>query len=159
MNFEIIPVSYDEKQILSNLLEKYNYEFSQYDERDVNDFGLYGYKYLDNYWTENRRHAFFIKVNKKLAGFVMVRKLDEADKNTYSISEFFIMYKYRRLGLGRYSAYKMFDMFKGDWGFFYHKKNETSKHFWHNIVNEYTNGNYKLIKSDDSDNDILKFKS
>ena len=32
-----------------NLLEKYEYDFSQYNQRDVNDLGLFGYDYLDNY--------------------------------------------------------------------------------------------------------------
>ena len=58
MKIEIVPVGINEKEILRNLLEKYDYEFSQYDNRDVNKLGLYGYKYLDNYWTEKNRWAF-----------------------------------------------------------------------------------------------------
>jgi hypothetical protein len=49
-----------QREILKNLLEKYDYEFSQYDLRDVNELGLYGYDYLDYYWTEKKRWAFFI---------------------------------------------------------------------------------------------------
>lgn len=52
MNIELVAIDVNEKEILRNLLEKYDYEFSQYDQRDVNDLGLYGYDYLDNYWTE-----------------------------------------------------------------------------------------------------------
>ena len=35
MDIVIEPVKKEEKEILRNLLEKYNYEFSQYDKRDV----------------------------------------------------------------------------------------------------------------------------
>ena len=44
MKIELTPVDVSEKEILRNLLEKYDYEFSQYDQRDVNHLGLYGYE-------------------------------------------------------------------------------------------------------------------
>ena len=55
MKVELQLVKLEEREILSNLLEKYDYEFSQYDNRDVNKLGLYGYQYLDYYWTEKNR--------------------------------------------------------------------------------------------------------
>ncbi|MDR2602278.1 MAG: hypothetical protein LBC53_07495 [Spirochaetaceae bacterium] len=48
MNIEIELVKKEEKEILKNLLEKYSYEFSQWENNDVNDIGLYEYNYLDN---------------------------------------------------------------------------------------------------------------
>ena len=36
MEIAITPVKLEEKEILRNLLEKYNYEFSQYDNEEVN---------------------------------------------------------------------------------------------------------------------------
>jgi Predicted acetyltransferase len=71
MDIIIEPVKKEEKEILRNLLEKYNYEFSQYNGLDINNLGLYGYDYLDSYWTEENRFPFFIKINNKLAGFIM----------------------------------------------------------------------------------------
>lgn len=148
MDIKIVPVNIDDKEILKNLLEKYNYEFSQYDKRDVNDLGLYGYKYLDYYWTEEKRWAFFIIVDGKRAGFAMVNDFPEACESTdYSLSEFFIMYKYRGLGVGKYAAMKVFDMFHGKWQLKRHPKNIVSVHFWNNVVNQYTKGNYCLIEA------------
>ncbi len=66
MEVEIKEVSIDEKEILRNLQEKYDYEFSQWNKKDVNKLGLYGYDYLDYYWVEDKRHAFFIMVDGKL---------------------------------------------------------------------------------------------
>ncbi|MBN1411873.1 MAG: GNAT family N-acetyltransferase [Spirochaetales bacterium] len=148
MQIELVPVTRDEKEILANLLEKYNFEFSQYDNRDVNKLGLYGYDYLDCYWTENSRWAYFINVDGKLAGFIMVNDYPEAEEKTdYSLSEFFILYKYRRLGVGRFAVKKIFGMFKGKWQLKRHPKNISSVFFWDNVINEYTQGKYKLIKS------------
>lgn len=42
MDIKLVKVEIDDKEILRNLLEKYDYEFSQWDNRDVNRLGLYG---------------------------------------------------------------------------------------------------------------------
>ncbi len=149
MKIELSPVRVEEKEILRNLLEKYNYEFSQYDGLDVNPLGLYGYGYLDQYWTEEHRWAFFIKADGRLAGFAMVNDYPEAPgtQTDYTMSEFFVLYKYRRCGIGRYAAFTLFDRFKGSWQLKRHPKNEGSVIFWDRIVSEYTHGNYRLEQS------------
>lgn len=167
MNIELKKVNVEEKEVLRNLLEKYDYEFSQWDNRDVNKLGLYGYGYLDCYWTEENRWAYFIVVDGVLAGFVMVNDYPEVDEDTdYSLAEFFVMYKYRRCGIGKYAAMKIFDMFHGKWQIKRHPKNIGSVLFWNNVVSEYTKGNYRLIESypnseydDGTLGDILLFEN
>ena len=96
MEVLLVEVKKEEKEILKNLLEKYEYEFFQYNNLGVNDYGLYGYDYLDNYWTEEKRFVYFIQVDDKLAGFVMINDYPEIKLETdYSLSEFCILYKYR----------------------------------------------------------------
>ena len=147
MNIEIIPVEKDQKEILRNLLEKYEYDFSQYNQRDVNDLGLFGYDYLDNYWTEENRFPYFIKVDSKLAGLVMVNDYPEVKSDTdYTLSELFIMYKYRQKGIGKYVVNYIFNKFKGKWQLTYLQSNETSKIFWNKVVHEYTKGKYETHK-------------
>ena len=93
MHVDLIAVDVNKKEILRNLLEKYDYQFSQYDNRDVNELGLYGYDYLDHYWTEKDRWAFFIYVSQKLAGFAMVNTYPEVEETTdYTLAEFFVMH-------------------------------------------------------------------
>ena len=93
----------DDKEILRNLLEKYLFEFSQYDGLGVNKLGLCGYDYLDSYWTERNRWAYLIEVDGWLAGFSLVNDYPEAcDREMdFSLAEFFIIHKYRRLGVGK----------------------------------------------------------
>ncbi len=148
MNVEIKEVSIDEKEVLRNLLEKYDYEFSQWNKRDVNKLGLYGYDYLDYYWAEDKRHAFFIMVDGKLAGFIMVNDYPEACEPTdYCLSEFFVMYKYRRMGVGSIAARGVLDLFRGKWQLKRHPHNIPSVHFWDKFILEYTKGKYRLVKS------------
>ena len=44
---EIIKVTADKKAVLNNLMEKYLYEFSQWEKTDIIEDCLYGYEYLD----------------------------------------------------------------------------------------------------------------
>lgn len=148
MDIQIVPVTADEKEILRNLLEKYDYEFSQYDQHDVGPLGLYGYGYLDHYWTEENRYAFFIRVDGKLAGFVMVNDHPEIDRRTeYTMAEFFVMYKYRGMGVGKYAARAMFDRFTGSWQLKRHPHNIASVYFWDSVISTYTQGEYELQKA------------
>ena len=146
---ELKQVTIDEKEILRNLLEKYNYEFSQWDKRDVNELGLFGYKYLDYYWSEDKRWAYFILVDNKLAGFAMVNDLPEVDdrENDFQMAEFFVLQKHRQSGVGRQAFCKVLDMHKGKLQLKRHPANIASVHFWDKVICEYTNGRFELIKS------------
>ena len=95
MNTTIKKVTLSEKDTLANLLEKYNYEFSQYDKRQFNDNGLFGYKYLNNYFTEESRYAYFIYADEKLAGFALINKYKECERPIdWSMAEFFVSYNF-----------------------------------------------------------------
>ncbi len=146
MKIELTPVKEEEKTILGHLLELYNHDFSEFEETDVNSVGLFGYSYLDCYWTDDRRYAYFIKVDGKLAGFVMVCDYCyvSKDKDTLFMSEFFVMRKYRRTGIGEYAAKHVFNLFKGKWELTLHPKNVNAVKFWTKIIEEMVGKNYRL---------------
>jgi predicted acetyltransferase len=147
MNIKIAKIKISQKEIVRNLLEKYLYEFSQYRESDTNELGLYGFPYLDNYWTENNRWPYFIKFNNKIIGFVFINDYPEVNLETdYTMSEFFIIYKYRKQGIGKYCVNYLFKKHKGKWQVTFHPKNKISKSFWINVIKEYTKGKYKIYK-------------
>lgn len=102
-----------------SLLEKYLYEFSQWEKTDVNDKGLYGYEYLDCYFEE---------------------------KTDFCLSEFFIMNKYRRKGYGKEAVFQVLNMHHGKWQLKRHPHNIGSVHFWNNVIAEYTKGNFRLVE-------------
>jgi len=144
MDIQIVPVERDQKSVLRQLLELYLYDFSEYDGAELNEQGRYGYEYLDHYWTEEGRHPFFIRVDDKLAGFVLVSSHSFVleDPEAKSISEFFVMRKYRRRGVGRQVAVQVFDRFPGQWEVDQHGGNRPSYLFWEIVIGEYTGGQY-----------------
>jgi len=150
MNFTLSPASLNEKSILRHLLELYAYDFSEFDRSDVDTHGLYGYDYLDNYWTEAGRYPFLIRIDDNLAGFVMFRTITDSTGNQYfSIAEFFIMRKYRKSGVGREAAFQIFDQFPGSWQVAEMVENVSAQLFWNKTIAEYTKGNFTEIFRDD----------
>ena len=158
----IQKVEYEQKSILRNLLELYKYDFSEFDpDDDINSNGLYEYKYLDHYWTEDNRYPFFIMVDDKLSGFALVRSVGENDikQTIYSMAEFFVMKKYRKQRIGQTAAYKLFDKFSGIWKVGQIEANIPSQEFWRKTIERYTNGNYKEIREDNWEGPIQTFLS
>ncbi|TVX96319.1 GNAT family N-acetyltransferase [Cohnella terricola] len=160
----IQQVEYEQKSTLRNLLQLYKYDFSEFDsEDDINPSGLYEYMYLDHYWTENGRYPFFIKVNHKLAGFALVRTFGTNENETnpfiYSIAEFFVMKKYRKLKVGQTVAFELFNRFPGCWKVAQIEENEPAQAFWRKTIDRYTNGRYKEIREDDWEGPIQTFSS
>jgi predicted acetyltransferase len=144
MDVQLVPVELEHKSVLRQLLELYAYDFSEYDDADVNEHGLYGYKYLDHYWTEPDRHPFFIVVDGHLAGLVLVysARYVVQEPGAKSIAEFFVMRKYRRKGVGRAAATQAFAMFPGQWEVLQYGGNAPSYRFWEKVIDAYTGGRY-----------------
>ena len=144
MSVEINPASFQDKAVLRQLMELYLYDFSEFDQADVDEHGYYGYWYLDNNWTEEERSPFLVRVSGKLAGFVLVRRINEPGQPvTHAISEFFIMKKYRRQGVGRQVARLIFDRFPGLWQVCQEEANLPAQRFWRQVIAEYIHGDYK----------------
>lgn len=144
VDIALMAVSAAEKSVLRQLMELYCYDFSEYDGADVNAHGLYGYGYLDHYWTESTRHPFFITVDGKLAGFVLVSDYCyDLAENAHSVSEFFVMRKYRRRGVGEVAAQEVFDRFPGRWVVMQYLSNTPSLRFWERVIGEYTGGHFE----------------
>jgi predicted acetyltransferase len=139
LKFELIPVLKDSKNLFNRLNELYQYDFSEYNLDDVDDNGIYEeYKYFDSYFIDPKRHAYYIKVNGKYAGFVLINNITlvSKDTNTNVIAEFFVMKKYRRYKIGSKVALRIFSMFPGKWEFKVLNKNSGGMPFWKNLLDE-----------------------
>ncbi len=136
---DLAPIPYAQKAVLRNLMELCQHDYSEYNEANVDEHGLFGYRYLDHYWTEERRHPLFIRVAGHLAGFALVRQTDEA---VYEMAEFFILRKYRRQGIGRDAAHRIFARFPGRWQVAQEACNLPAQAFWRTVIAAYTGGQY-----------------
>lgn len=161
MNITVSPVPFEEKPVLRNLMHLYLYDMSEFDQEDVDSHGLFEYKYLDHYWTEADRHAFFIKVDTHLAGFILVNPHSIVVENANTIAEFFVMRKYRRKGIGLYVAREVFDRLPGDWEVRELTDNTAAHAFWRYVIDTYTSGKYneRIVNDERWNGPVQTFRS
>lgn len=141
----------EDKPVVQNLMQPYQYEFSGFDGpceyRDVNCHGLFRYDHLDHYWSEPGRLAFLIWVDDKLAGFALINQdsplLSSYRQPAWMMAEFFVMRRYQRKGVGEKAARLIFDSLPGTWVVAELDVNINAQRFWRKVIGRYTGGNHK----------------
>ena len=144
MNIKLVEASHIHKDVIKNLMQFYVYDFSEFVDVDVEVDGLFAaYKNLDDYWNDENRFSYVIQKDEIYIGFVLIRYIEEEQRNHFSIAEFFVMKKYRRKRIGKSIATQIFNSHKGKWEVFQKDSNKPAQLFWNTIINAYTKGNFK----------------
>lgn len=86
-------------------------------------------------------------------------KLSGAEQ-TNVISDFFIMRKFRRKGIGKEVAFYLFKKFRGVWEIKQTLSNKAAAEFWRKIIEEYA-GDYtfELLENEKWNGPVLVFQS
>ena len=153
-------VAYDDKIVVSKLLQLAFYDYSEYNGKDLNIHGDYQYKYLDNYWTEAGRFPYIFKVDGKIAGFCLLREqVMFQGVAHHNLAEFLILRKYRRQGIGKYFAFKILEKHPGKWMIDQEEANLPAQLFWNKIISEFTNGQFRASQKGDENHPYLFFRN
>ncbi len=154
-------MSIDDKILLMRLMELYSYEFTEFSDDDISEYGCYGYGYIDDYWKEEGRFPYLIRVDGKIGGFALICPHCDfrREENARCVGEFFVMLKYRRKGIGKKAAVELFDRHRGLWEVCYWKNNLPAGQFWKSVVEEYTDGNYRICGTKDNHNEGFVFEN
>lgn len=135
--------------LLSNLLELYLHDLSEaFPAIELGEDGRFGYDSLPLYWSEpDRRFPFLIRTGGRVAGFVLARHGSPMsdDPDVLDVSEFFILRRYRRSGVGRRAAFLVWDRLPGNWIVRVAEGNSGALLFWTEIVDEYTKGRASVV--------------
>ena len=136
------PVGARNEPVLRELLNLYLYDLSHLAAADPDRNGRFEYPFLDGYWTEPERHAFFAVAAGVLAGFVLINAHSETDAE-HSIAECFVLKRHRRSGVGRAAAWAAFDRFRGSWEVCTDAENQAAIAFWRDTIASYTRGSFQ----------------
>lgn len=155
MNLKLIKASIEQKPILANLLELYAYEFTKFCDNDIGDNGFYGYEYLPLYWTDESRIPYLIYVNEKIAGFALVQKMTSIidEKDVWDMTEFFILQKYQKKGVGQQAVKKILATYQGSWQVRVLIENKIAIQFWDKTIHQYVKQKPCILKKTINDND------
>lgn len=143
-----------EQAIVARLMQLYQHDFSEFarvDQSwgDVDDHGLFSYIYLDSQWTEERRKPFLFRVNDRLAGFAFINDWSASGRAVdWCMSEFFVMRKYRRCGIGQDAADQIIRGHPGVWEIPIASYNLPAAAFWKNVVACLANHNVEELTGD-----------
>ena len=145
MQIEITEAKANDRPVVERLVQFYQYDFSEIMGGDAGDDGVYDYIALDETWSDPVAHTYLVRVDGALAGLAIViarSHFTGATDVTY-MDEFFVMRKYRRLGVGKEAATRLFDLFSGKWEVAVVAPNTGALGFWRQVIGEYTGGRYE----------------
>lgn len=126
----------ERRETIANLMQLYTHDFSDYwiglSQGELGEDGRFeAYSFLDSYWVEPDREAMLIRADGKLAGFALVNTLAHSGLPTdFSMAEFFVVRKYRRLGVGQAAAVAIIRARPGQWDIAVTRRNDPAKPFW-----------------------------
>jgi predicted acetyltransferase len=102
---------------------------------------------LESYWRGPGKHAFVLRAGQELAGFVLI--LAEHDEPVdFSVTDFFVLRKFRGRGVGRRVAHELFDRFRGRWKVEQFAGNTPAVAFWRRVIDGYCGGHVEQHSRD-----------
>jgi predicted acetyltransferase len=133
-----------QSDVVDRLLQLYQYDFSEIEGGAIDVTGRYPFIGPWTHWKEPDHYAFLVRVDGELAGVVLVKPTpdDWSDEPSRLVHEFFVMRKFRRRGVGREVARRLFDRLPGRWTLQQSLHNEGAKQFWRTVLTEYTGHRY-----------------
>lgn len=132
-------------------MELYQYDFSEFDGQDLDEHGCFGYGDLDYFWFEPTHAVFLVTVDEKLAGFVLIDNEVVVTGDERSVTEFFIMRKYRRQGVGKQVAIEVFRRLPAKWEVRVIEQNSPAQDFWRGVIAEYTQDKFQEKRLNDDE--------
>lgn len=151
MNIQLQIPSRSDRNLVRHLMELYQYDFSEFDGQDLDEHGCFGYGDLDYFWFEPTHAVFLVTVDEKLAGFVLIDNEVVVTGNERSVTEFFIMRKYRRQGVGKQVAIEVFRRLPAKWEVRVIEQNSPAQDFWRGVIAEYTQDKFQEKRLDDDE--------
>src|SRR6266567_2550391 len=138
VHVELVPALPAHQPILSNLLQFYLYDFSEFNPIEPGPDGRFEYPQLPLYWSDPGRFPFLAVVDGKWAGFVFIKQLPDSGGDGCDMAEFFVPRSYRRRGIGLRLAHLAFERFPGAWQVRVMESNSAACQFWQQAIESFT---------------------
>jgi predicted acetyltransferase len=136
----LTQVPESQRKIITNLIQLYKYDFSEFAEvgsryGEVGPDGRFTYEGLDSYWREDGWVPLTVEANGRLAGFVLVNRWSALNRLLdHAVAEFFVLRKYRRIGVGSRAANVLFERWPGRWEVAVARYNKPALSFWRKAI-------------------------
>lgn len=137
------PASISDYPMIQNMARFYVYDLSKECGHISNDWrlpvdGLFESFDFKNYFEENTRKAYLVKVYDDVAGFIFLNQAVTCKDSDWNVGEFFILGRYQRHGVGKIAAEKIWQMHPGKWEVSIIPENTLALKFWENAISKFT---------------------
>lgn len=144
MNIRLSQASKRDHKTVDRLFQLYLHDFDSYlkqgvqpDGRYALDFDLKAELNKPGFWT----HLAFADDN--LVGFTMIRDYTVFQQPGRYVLEFFVVRGWRRQGIGKQMAHRLFDLYSGYWEVVQIAPNKPAIAFWKKSIEAYVGSNYQ----------------
>jgi predicted acetyltransferase len=130
-----------ERAAVRHLVQLYIYDLGG-DRWDVAADGTFGSPaWHRRFWARRGKQHFILLVDGRLAGFALVSdRAHFAGAGAREISEFFVLRKYRRRGVGTRAARMLFKRYPGRWELAELTWNVAARRFWRRLIRRCATG-------------------
>jgi predicted acetyltransferase len=144
----LVPASLEDYPIIQNMARFYVYDLSRscgFISKDwaLPESGLYESFDFKNYFVEDSRRAYLIKVGDELAGFVLLNRVCLDPYSDWNMGEFFILAKFQGIGVGTAIAQTLFTLLSGTWEVSVIPQNTAAISFWKKVISRHTRGDFR----------------
>ncbi len=146
----VVTAGSDLAATVRNLNQLYLHDLSESAGWDAADDGRFPEEDVAGYWQDPRCHPFLVRVDGRLGGFAVVDGYSHlsGESGIRDIAEFFVLRKYRRIGVGRCAAGLLFERFPGRWEVRQLPGNTAATAFWLSTIGELTSGRFTNYRVD-----------
>ena len=132
---------------LQRMLELYQHDLSDLWDQDLDAHGDYGYE-LDRHMARADAWPHVFRVDGRYAGFALVDTRARLPGGDFWMEQFFVLRKYRRLGVGARAACCVFDHHPGRWQVGQMPANTPAQAFWRRVIAQHTGGAFTEVRLD-----------
>ena len=137
-----------DREWLTNVYPFYLHDLSGFDDHyyTLNDRGLWEPDYLPSWLEDGPDHPLIFNESGGRVGFALVNEAPSPHLRPgirFRVSEFFVLRRFRRSGIGRRAAMALFNRFQGRWQLSVLPRNKAAISFWLQVINEYAGGLYQ----------------
>lgn len=152
----------DAYPLIQNMAKYYVYDLSKECGHISNDWrlpesGLFESCDFKNYFQEDTRKAYLIKVYDQVAGFTLLNQATTCVDSEWNVGEFFILGQYQGNGIGKLAAEQIWLLHPGKWELSVIPENASALAFWERVIGAFTGQQFtKELKLVDFDKDQPK---
>lgn len=140
-NIQLVIATIKDYQLIQNMA-RFVYDLSRECGHTSSDWQLpedslyesFDFKY---YLTEQSKKAFLVKVNKEIAGFVLINQEKQGRSNIWNMGEFFIIARFQGKGIASIVAQKTWQLLPGVWQVSVIPENKKALIFWEKNIKKF----------------------